>query len=109
MQMIAAKYEPPYLANPLFEDASTSSASVVEGPYPDSAPTHEQYVPGKLTDGKVAEGGTWYWDGVMGWNLPSEGAFGITIDLGQIVTHISDVRIWTHFSEIAGRVAGEMR
>ncbi|OXA39740.1 hypothetical protein Fcan01_25516 [Folsomia candida] len=58
MQMIAAKYEPPYLANPLFEDASTSSASVVEGPYPDSAPTHEQYVPGKLTDGKVAEGGT---------------------------------------------------
>lgn len=96
IQMIAAKFEPPYLANPLFEDTSSSSVSVVEGPYADNAPTHKQYAQGKLTDGKVAVGESWDWDGIMGWTLIPEGVFSITIDLGQVVSSVADVRIWSH-------------
>lgn len=96
IQLVGAKYEPLYLANPLYEEISSASVSVFTSwNHADVVPTHKQFAAGKLTDGKINPD-FWYWNSTVGWYQIPEGRFNIMIDLGSARQGISQVKLYSH-------------
>jgi len=99
IQLVAAKYENPFIANAIFETTSNGTNALIPSPNADSAPTHLQYGFGNLTDGKM-EGNFW-WGGAMGWAFVPQSWFSVTIDLQGFRSGLSQVRVWTHSDQLA--------
>ncbi|GGP89469.1 DUF4855 domain-containing protein [Streptomyces melanogenes] len=99
-RLVAARYIVPLIGNGVTEEPSTSSYTVQQGPYADTASTHLGFTKGKLTDGQISANGNWNWPGALGWNFYS-GLFTVTVDLGQ-QRAVSEVALIAHYDQTAG-------